>query len=70
MIRRYTRQLVEAIAHLHSLNIVHRDIKCNNILSDVKGNIKLADFECARTVGKINDQELTSELECCESTIG
>lgn len=38
------RQLVEAVAYLHANNIVHRDLKLDNILVDEKKNIKLIDF--------------------------
>ncbi|PAN23798.1 hypothetical protein PAHAL_4G118700 [Panicum hallii] len=42
--RRVFQQLVSALDYCHSLGVYHRDIKPDNILVDVAGNIKVADF--------------------------
>ena len=39
------------MAFCHSHRVLHRDIKPQNLLIDVDGNIKLADFGLARAFG-------------------
>lgn len=36
-----TRQMLEALVYLHSIKIIHRDLKAGNILLMLDGDIKL-----------------------------
>lgn len=53
--RRLFRQLTAATEYFHSLGIVHRDLKCENLLLDGHYNIMVSDFGFAR--GQMLDPE-------------
>ncbi|BES96731.1 testis-specific serine threonine-protein kinase [Nesidiocoris tenuis] len=46
--RHFFRQLVDAVGYLHTREIAHRDLKCENIMLSDKDTIKIADFGFAR----------------------
>uniref|UniRef100_A0A0E0KJD8 mitogen-activated protein kinase kinase kinase n=1 Tax=Oryza punctata TaxID=4537 RepID=A0A0E0KJD8_ORYPU len=48
VIRSFTRHILKGLAFLHSQKIMHRDIKGANLLVDVNGVVKLADFGMAK----------------------
>ena len=49
--------MLEGLAYLHQKDIVHRDLKCADILVDNKGTIKLSDFGASKI---IVEEELTN----------
>ncbi|KAG8081333.1 hypothetical protein GUJ93_ZPchr0007g6135, partial [Zizania palustris] len=48
VVRNFTRHILRGLAFLHGQKIMHRDIKGANLLVDVNGVVKLADFGMAK----------------------
>lgn len=53
VIRVYTRQILTGLEYLHAHGIIHRDIKGANILVDISGNCKLADFGASKQIEEL-----------------
>ena len=46
------RAVAEAVAALHAVGVVHRDLKPGNVLIDAEGRARLADFGSAERIGE------------------
>ena len=45
LIKKWIKEILNGLSYLHSQNIIHRDIKCDNIFIDrITGNIKIGDL--------------------------
>ena len=59
--RKFFRQLISAIDHIHRANIVHRDLKLENILLSKNMDILVTDFGLGRIFVE-NDDSLSMVL--------
>ena len=49
------KQIILGLQHIHSHNIVHRDVKLENILIDLNNTIKICDFGIGRVLSDPSD---------------
>jgi len=73
-IKSFTLQMLQGLEYLHMNWVLHRDMKPNNLLLDINGVLKIADFGLAKTFGSPNriytHQVVTGWYRCPELLFG
>lgn len=64
--RKYVRQIVSAIDHLHKAGIIHRDLKVENLLLDHNKDVKLIDFGLSNEEYTVDEsgKEIHCKTQC------
>ena len=61
------RQIIEALAYIHSRRLIHRDLKPGNIFIDSEGNCRLGDFGLATKHRDGEERDSNDEVSMAES---
>eukprot|EP00662_Eupelagonemidae_sp_cell21_P057127 gene57127-biopygen38974 len=68
--RNYTAQIIDAVVYLHNLKVIHRDLKCANVLLTVEGVAKVADYGCARHIAAGMADGASMSVDYCKTFCG
>uniref|UniRef100_A0A0D9Y1X5 Protein kinase domain-containing protein n=1 Tax=Leersia perrieri TaxID=77586 RepID=A0A0D9Y1X5_9ORYZ len=71
--RKYLRAIISGLMYLHSHNIIHGDIKPDNLLVTINGNVKIGDFSVSQifeddddTLRRSPGTPVFTAPECCQ----
>jgi p21-activated kinase 1 len=53
------RETLHGLEHLHEKGVIHRDIKSDNVLLSMRGDIKLTDFGYCAQINEVNSKRTT-----------
>lgn len=60
------RETLKGLQHLHSKGVIHRDIKSDNILLSMDGNIKLSELSLSRLLVDVSNMSLADFGFCAQ----
>ncbi|EIM92594.1 kinase-like protein [Stereum hirsutum FP-91666 SS1] len=59
----FTEQILDGLEYLHSVGILHRDLKADNILVEQDGKCKISDFGISKRTNDINEQAMLTAMQ-------
>lgn len=63
VIKRYTKQILQAISHLHGKGFFNLNIKVSNMLLDNQGNIKLCDYVATQELSDLEANVFRTNMD-------
>lgn len=60
MVKAFLRMLLSGLHHMHSLGIIHRDVKPANCLVSHEGELKICDFGLSRPSAKVMSHQVAT----------
>jgi serine/threonine-protein kinase len=67
-VRRWGAQIAAGVAHAHDRRIVHRDLKCGNVMITSDGRAKVLDFGIARRYATQDVEQATTVARALDET--
>ena len=65
-----SRETAQGLEHLHRHGVIHRDIKSDNVLLSMNGDIKLSAYLCVSRFDRSADARTCSRLRLLRSDFG
>ena len=62
-VSKYCQQILEGLVYVHEMKVIHRDLKCANVLLDDFCNCKLADFGISKDAENVRSMS-GAETDC------